>query len=169
MILALLRVLFGFAIACLAAALVQVAFVITPAEIVSLDPGAIPDRLGGAGLLTLLTATHVAIFSAPFGLVVAAVGEWQALRSWIFYTLAGMAIALAGFVAQYASEVGTVTIVNNYALQAYVTTGFVAGFVYWAFSGRYAGGADDRGNDLSAKEQAAAATPISGKPSNLAS
>lgn len=137
----LIRVLFGFVIACLAAALAQVLFVITPDELVGLPAEALSNRMGQVGILTLLSATHFAIFAAPFALVAAALGEWWSLRSWAFYVLAGLAIALGGFVAQLASEVeGQATIVNNYALRAFLVTGVVGGLTYWLFAGRGAGG-----------------------------
>jgi hypothetical protein len=139
MLLSLLRVLFGFVMACLVAGLVQVLFVITPAEIAALEPAAMGERLQGAGLLALLAATHSAVFSAPFALVVTVLGEWQGFRSWIYYSLAGLAIALAGFLAQHTGETTGATIVNDYALRAFLATGFSAGFVYWATAGRWAG------------------------------
>jgi hypothetical protein len=139
MFLSLIRTLFGFAMACLAAALVQVLFVVTPAEIAGLKPTDMADRLSSAGVLVLLAATHTAVFAAPFWLLLAAFGEWLAIRSWIYYALAGIAIAMAGFTAQYASETGSLTIVNDYALRAFLAAGFAAGIVYWLTAGRSAG------------------------------
>lgn len=130
MLVALLRVLLGFAAATLAAGLVQAVF--------ALAPGGLPK---GSDLIeiVLLTATHFAVFSAPFALVAAAVGEWQSIRNWAFYAAGGIAIALAGFMAQYSSESGGPTILNDYAARAFLTPGFVGGFVYWMVSGRLAG------------------------------
>src|SRR5690606_17813540 len=92
------------------------------------------------GTLALLAATHSAIFAAPFVLVACVLGEWQNIRSVVFYTLAGVVIGLAGFLAQYSAEaVGQPTIINNYALKAYLTAGFFAGLAYWLFAGRSAG------------------------------
>lgn len=137
----LIRVLFGFVLACLAAALAQVLFVITPDELATLPTDALTMRSGQVGILALVSATHFAIFAAPFALVVAAFAEWQAIRGWAFYLLVGLAIALAGFIAQYTSEIeGQATIVNNYALRAFLTTGIVGGLVYWLIAGRGAGG-----------------------------
>lgn len=131
MLSALLRVLFGFAVACLAAAAVQVTYAFAPAE----------DTPGPTGLfeLLLLTATHLAVFSAPFTLVAAAVGEWQSIRSWLYYAAAGVGVALAGFLAQYSSESGGPTILNDYALKAFLTPGFFGGLAYWLVAGRRAG------------------------------
>lgn len=132
------RVLLGFVLAALAAGVVKVMFALTPAEVFGGDS----DALGKATFLSLLTATHSAVFAAPFVLVAAAIGEWQGLRNWTYYALAGIAIALAGFIAQQQSEELTQpTIVNNYALTAFLTSGFAAGLVYWLFAGRDAGDA----------------------------
>ena len=131
MILGLLRVLFAFAVACLVAALVQLLFAYGPADYA-------PNREGGLELL-LLTATHFAVFSSPFVLVVAALAEWQSIRNWHYYAVAGIGIAMAGFLAQYSSESNGPTILNDYAVKAFLTPGFIAGFVYWILAGRHAG------------------------------
>lgn len=138
MLLSLVRVLLGFALACLAAGLVQVLFVITPAELARLPTHAVTERVQGAGVLWLLAATQAAVFSVPFALVAGAVAEWQGIRSWIYYALAGAGIALAGFLTQLAGETGALTVVNGYALAAFLATGLAAGLVYWAIAGRKA-------------------------------
>ena len=136
----LFRVLFGFVIACLIAGGSVVAFVITPADIVTLPPELRWDRLGSAGTLSLLAATHAAIFAFPFALTAIAIGEWLSIRSWIYYVLVGIAIAIAGFSAHYLVEVrGEPTIVNDYAVRAFLTLGFFGGFAYWIVAGRRAG------------------------------
>ncbi len=135
MIRALLRVLFGFVIACLVAGLVQVLFVVTPADLASET-----DKVQGAAVLALMAATQSAVFAASFAFLVAVLGEWQAIRNWVFYALAGIAIAFAGFLVQYSGEAGQTTILNDYAFRAFLTTGFVAGFTYWLLAGRNAGG-----------------------------
>jgi hypothetical protein len=139
MLLSLLRVVFGLIVAWLSAALVLVLFVITPAEIAGLEPAAMGERLMGAGILALLAATQMAIFSAPFALLLTGFGEWREVGSWLYYAIGGIAIAMAGFLAQRAAETGEATIVNDYALRAYLAAGFAAGLVYWLVSGRKAG------------------------------
>lgn len=137
----LVRVLFGFIVACLVAGVAIVAFVITPADIASLPSNVRSDRLTNAGMLSLLAATHSAIFAFPWALVAVIIGEWQKVRSWIYYALVGIAIALGGFAAEYMTEVGgEPTIVNDYAFRAFLTVGFFGGFAYWLFAGRRAGG-----------------------------
>jgi hypothetical protein len=133
---AILRVLFGFAIACLTAGLMLVLFVITPADLATES-----DRAQGAAVLALMAATQAAVFSAPFVFLATALGEWQAIRNWVYYALAGIAVAMTGFLVQYSGEPGGQTIMNDYAFKAFLTTGFAAGFVYWAIAGRNAGGA----------------------------
>jgi hypothetical protein len=141
MLSALVRVVFGFIVACLIAGVATVAFVVTPADIATLPADLRPERLGNAGLLSLLAATHSAIFAFPFALIAIGVGEWLCLRSWIYYVVVGIAIALGGFGAEYLNEVaGQPSIVNDYALRAFLTVGFFGGFAYWIAAGRGAGG-----------------------------
>jgi hypothetical protein len=130
-IFSLLRMLLAFAAACLVAALAQVTYALTP--------GALGAEPHGSVELVLLTATHFAVFSSPFALVTAAFGEWQSIRSWLYYAVAGIGIAMAGFLAQYSSEGGGPTILNAYAIKAFLSPGFIAGFVYWIVAGRHAG------------------------------
>ena len=138
MIAIILRVLFGFFLACLAAGLTLVLFVNTPVEL-AMDAG---ERLPEVGRLSLEVATHSAVFSAPFALIGAAIGEWRALRSWTYYALVGVLIAIIGFLVQYSSESGGASILNSYALSAFVVTGLIAGIVYWLAAGNRAGGTD---------------------------
>ena len=99
MILSVLRVLVGFGLACIAGALMQLGFA-TPNDVLTDDP----DKLSWSFEQVLLAATHSAVFSAPFALVAAAIGEWQSIRSWVYYALAGIAISIAGFIALYSGE-----------------------------------------------------------------
>lgn len=139
--LTLLRVLFGFIVACLIAGLATVAFVVTPADIANLPADAQPERLGNAGVLALLTATHSAIFAFPFALIAIGVGELWRVRSWIYYVLVAIAISLGGLAAVYLNEVpGQPSIFNEYALGAFITVGIAAGLAYWLVAGRCAGG-----------------------------
>ncbi len=143
-----LRVLIGFALACIAAALVKLGFA-TPNDVLTSDA----DTLAWSFDQTLLAATHSAVFAAPFALVAAAIGEWQTIRSWVYYALAGIAIAIAGFIALYSGETsGPNSIVNQYATIAFLGSGLVGGWVYWLVSGRNAG------DPLVAEEQMRAAT-----------
>ena len=55
--------------------------------------------------------------------------------------LAGIAIAVIGFLTQHLTEApGQTTILNNYALMAFLTSGFAGGFAYWLVSGRLVAG-----------------------------
>ncbi len=136
----LLRIIFGFILASLVAGVATVAFVITPADIATLSAELRPDRLGNAGVLSLLAATHSAIFALPFALIAIAIAEWQSIRTWIYYVVVGIAIALGGFGAEYLSEVGgQPSIVNDYAARAFLTVGFFGGLAYWLVAGRMAG------------------------------
>ena len=136
-----LRVLFGFVLACLAAGLTLVLFIYTPAELASLNASAAVPRLSEAGLLALAAATHAGVFAAPFALLAALIGEWRRFRNLAYYALFGVGIAGLGFFVQYRSEAGgELSILNTYALSAFALTGLVGGGVYWLGAGRRAGG-----------------------------
>jgi hypothetical protein len=140
------RVAFGFVLACIAAGLVTMMFVNTPADVLAQPVSRLPQTASDTFELALLTATHIAIFAIAFVLITAGVGEWFSIRSLTYYLITGTAIAMLGFVAQYASEVtGQPTILNNYAVKAFLTTGFFAGFVYWLAAGQFAGKAPEDG------------------------
>jgi drug/metabolite transporter (DMT)-like permease len=141
MIKGMLRVIVGFVVACLAAGLTIVLFVYTPLELATEFAG---ERVSEATLLALAAATHSAVFAAPFALIGAGFGEWRRIGSWLYYTLVGIAIAAVGFLAQFWTEAeGEASIVNSYAMTAFIVTGFVAGLVYWLFSGRNASGYEE--------------------------
>jgi hypothetical protein len=132
---AMLRVVIGFIFACLAAGAVQVLFAVTPAELMVAGD----DRVSEAFNWGLLTATQIAVFAAPFALIAAIISEWQGVRSFAFHSIVAMSIAVAGFGLIHATESPTeASIVNSYAMAAYLTSGFIGGFVYWLFAGRWA-------------------------------
>ena len=132
MIAAFARVLAGFILACLTAGLVQVLFIMTPAQLLQLPSQAFQERAAQAGVLSLLAATHAAIFSIAFALIAAGIGELMRVRAAVYYIATGAIIAALGFSAQLASEVaGQPTIFNGYAFVAFITAGALAGFIYW--------------------------------------
>lgn len=136
MIGALVRVIVGFILASLMAGLVFVLFALPPTELAS-DKG---PGLAAFADWSLKSGTQAAIFAAPFALIAAAIGEWQRLRGPGFYILAGILIATAGFLAQHSSETsGQHTVLNGYAIKAFLTSGFFAGLLYWLIAGRVAG------------------------------
>lgn len=132
------RIVFGWALASMAAGLVTVLFVDIDVLTGGLDR--LPKTLSETIDLALLAATHIAIFSSVFVLITALIAEWFSLRALSFYLAVGVAIALLGFSAQYASEVtGQATIFNNYAIKTFLTVGLIGGFVYWLGAGQFAG------------------------------
>lgn len=136
----LLCIITGFALAVVAAAATEVLFAFPPAAMARGGLEALSTWAGEAGILTLAAATHTAIFSFLFAAVAIMIGEWLHRREWTFYVTTGVLIALGGFLSQYAAEKASQpTIVNNYALMAFVTAGAVGGLVYWMFAGRAAG------------------------------
>lgn len=132
MIFTVIRVLAGFIVACLAAAATQVAFVKTT-DLLTVDL----DQLGLAGLLVMAAATQILLFAGLFALVAIVAGEWQRIRNWAFYVLAGLAISIAGFIWVYSTEVAWQP--SNYGLAAFLVSGLAGGGIYWLLAGRYAG------------------------------
>jgi hypothetical protein len=135
-----LRILFGFGLACAAAAVTLVSFVYAPADLPGLSEELSGDRLSEAGLFALLITPHVLLSAAFPALLAAAFAETRKVASWLFYAFAGIATAGAGFLVQYLTEPPTraVSIFQTYALIAFLTAGLIGGLVYWALSGRYA-------------------------------
>lgn len=130
------RILFGFVLACFAAGLTTVLFAVPPQQVIASDP----DQLAQVAEWTSLVATHSAVFAAPFALLGIVIGEWQQVRSFLYYVFLGVAIAGAGFAAQYVGETNVSgTILNSYAGGAFAASGLIAGLVYWLFAGRWAG------------------------------
>ncbi len=140
----LLRVIFGFVLSCLAAGAVQVLFAVTPTELA--DAGW--EYWNQGGVWVLESATIFAVFALPFAAVSALVSEWFGIRSFAYHGFVGIAIAIAGFGLITTGEAeGVPTIVNSYAMAAFLTTGLVAGFTYWLFAGRFAYRSDDDDDD----------------------
>jgi hypothetical protein len=132
--------LIGFAVACLAASVTLVLFVYTPVEFASLPAGMARGRLLEAALFALAVTPHVALFAGLFALIGASLAESRNIDGWSYYLLTGVGIAALGFLAQHLSEPpNEPTILQNYALAAFLTAGGVGGLAYWLCSGRYAG------------------------------
>jgi hypothetical protein len=110
------------------------------------------------------------MFSALFALVAVVIAEWLGKRDWIYYANTGILIAVLGFLAQWASEPtgqNWSVISSSYPLVAFLATGFVGGFVYWMWAGRFAGATANAATGLQpaaepvkvAAEQLKSATP----------
>jgi hypothetical protein len=138
MLLSVVRILAGFALACFAAAATLVLFVYAPADLAGLSADLNGARLSEAGYFALVIAPWVALSAAPLALVGVLVAETYRIAAWPFYLLAGLGTALVGFFVQHSSESrGVPGIFEAYALIAFLTAGLVGGLVYWASSGRY--------------------------------
>jgi hypothetical protein len=134
-----LRLLIGFVLACLAAALTLVAFVYTPTDLAGLPADMSGDRLLEAGAFALAITPHLAVFAALPALIGLSFAEARGIGSWTFYVLIGIGIAVLGFLVQHFTEApGQGTILQNYALIAFLTAGIAGGLVYWFCSGRAA-------------------------------
>jgi hypothetical protein len=161
MVIGALRVLVGFALACLAAGFSMVLFVYTPLELAREHAG---DRILEACLLALAVATHAAIFAAPFALLGASFAEWRRIGGSLYYALLGIAIAAVGFAAQSWTESGGEnggSIRNSYAVMAFLIAGVIAGLVYWLSAGRLASARE--GSRLAPKPSSPSQLPQAGK------
>ena len=138
----LIRVLFGFVVACMAGAATLVLFVYTPAELASLPSDIGTDRVIEAALFALVVAPHVMLFATLPALLSLIYAERNGIGSWGYYVLLGLIVATLGFLAQHFSEApGQATILQNYALTAFLVAGVIGGFAYWLLSGRFAAAA----------------------------
>ncbi len=134
------RVTLGLVAAMLTAAVTVVLFALPSPDPAGTEHAALTRGLGDTIVLVLHAATHVTLFSVWFAIPVIVVGEWFRQRDWTYYTLAGIVIALGGFVAQYAAEnASQPTIANNYALIAFAMAGAIGAFFYWMVAGHNAG------------------------------
>lgn len=132
---AVVRCLLGFAAACLAAGFIQVLFAVTPAELVAAGEA----RWSAAINWAILSSAHIFVFAAPFALISIIISEWLGIRSFAYHTIVAMGIAVAGFGLIMMMETpAEASIVNSYAMAAYLTSGFIAGLVYWLLAGRLA-------------------------------
>lgn len=128
-----IRILFGFIVASLAAGLALVLFVNTPNDLAAELSG---DRISETGVLALAVGTQAAVFAAPFAFIGAALSEWKGYSSWLYSVVVGIIIAAIGFAVQYAGEAdGPYTIFNGYALAAFIVAGVIGGLVYWLLAG----------------------------------
>jgi len=157
---ALFRIIFGLIVASLVGGATQVLFALTPAELAVAGQ----ERWLIAMAWALDAATVIAVLATPLVLLIGLFTEWQGIRSFAFYLLAGIFVALSGFAVLYSGEgPQDPTLANSYAIAAYLTTGFMAGIAYWLVSGRFAGGrrkrrsaADDAARDNDSVSEARA-------------
>ena len=137
-----LRVLIGFAVGCLIGAYTALLFAITPAELTAMPWDGAIDRMAWIADAGWKLAFLFALFSLPVGGIAIAIGELRSIRSGTYYAVAGLAIALAGYVIQASSALlATPMVAVAYSAVAYATTGAIAGSVYWVIAGRKAGSA----------------------------
>jgi hypothetical protein len=133
-----LRILTGFALACLAAAATLVLFVYAPGEWTHLRSDLDGERLSEAGFFTLVIVPHVMLSAVLPALAAATFAETRRITGWMFYVLAGLGTAMTGFVLQLLTEAPyPESIFHAYALIAFLTAGVIGGLVYWASSGRF--------------------------------
>ncbi|MEO1694130.1 MAG: hypothetical protein AAFR55_02710, partial [Pseudomonadota bacterium] len=133
---ALFRIIFGLIVACAIGGATQVLFALTPAELAVAGP----ERWQFALEWFIQSAAVIMLVAAPIVFLIGIFAEIAGIRSFAFYLLAGLFVALAGFAVIYSGEEPNgPTLANSYGIATFLTTGFVAGLSYWLVSGRFAG------------------------------
>jgi hypothetical protein len=137
----LLWVLFAFLVASTAAGLVVTLGLLLPALDDAGSATATPDAVEWiVGISTALIGAEALI---PAMLLIA-LAEGFRLRSFVFYALAGAAIAwYCGWMSGFEGDLGL-----NHAGEVLAASGIAAGLIYWVLAGRRAGAwreADPRG------------------------
>ena len=127
-----LWVLFAFVIASTAAALVVTVGSLEPD---SADAGSGIVLDGAVGLIVAVSAVWItAVTLIPAGLLIA-VAEGLRLRSFIFYALAGAAIACYSGLGR----ISTAELRFDHDSEVLAASGIAAGLIYWLLAGRRAG------------------------------
>ena len=138
MLLRVVRILTGFALASFAAAATLVLFIYAPADWASPGADLTGARLSEAGYFALIVTPWVALSAALPALVGVTIAEARNIAGSTFYVLAGIGTAAVGFLVQHWSEPpGGLGIFQAYALIAFLVAGLIGGLVYWVSSGRY--------------------------------
>src|SRR5262249_36842936 len=97
------------------------------------------DAVVDLWLFALAVTQYCAVFAAPFALLGVMFAERHGIRSWTSNVMAGIVIAGLGVLTRYASEAADgPSIVNTYALSAFLAAGIVLGTAYWVLAGRLA-------------------------------
>ena len=132
------RVFAGYALATLAGAATLTAYFLPNADLAGANPQEVGDWIEHFVSLSGLTWPFIALFAAPFALIGLGVAESRRIRDWTYYALFAIGVAVIGFLAKYGVEPDGAarTILNNFAVMAFLTAGLVAGLVYWLVSGR---------------------------------
>jgi fucose 4-O-acetylase-like acetyltransferase len=102
-----------------------------------------PALQAGAGYGMIVTVPFVALLAGYYGFLPAIpiilVGEALARRDWLFYALAGAAVALMALALARAAQDMSLLGDDAGAAMALLGAGMAAGIVYWAAAGRRAG------------------------------
>ncbi len=136
MVRAVARCFFGFVVACVVCAAVQVSFVLPPTSLAGVGDG----RLTAVAIWMLLATLHSAVFAAPFALVGLIFAERWSWRNPGIYAAFGVAIGLLGLVAQLVKlGISAPLIVLGFMTLVLLIGGGLGGLAYWLVAGRFAG------------------------------
>jgi hypothetical protein len=135
-----LRAICGFFLACFAAGLTLTLFAFPPAAMkMAIEDSS--DAIVDLCLFALAVTQYCALFAAPFALLGVMFAERQGIRSWTSHMIAGMVIAGFAVLIRYASEAaGSPSIINTYAVSAFLAAGIASATTYWILAGRFSTG-----------------------------
>ena len=130
-------VIFSFVFACLAAALVMTLAIVLPDRVISFDD---PGAYQSFAVVVGLAATLFSVFAMFPAMIIIAIAEGLRLRSVLFYTIAGGALALvATFGWEFAGTGAGPKEALGSGREMLAAAGILAGFFYWLLAGRNAG------------------------------
>lgn len=132
-----IRILSGYALACLTSAIVLAMIFAVPARLSSSRPQwQAGGLLGDVAALTIFIApTIVALTLLPAALFVWW-AEKRGVRRFIAYAGAGMAMAVLGSTVFFWKVDGTTLLGTVFRSTCFILAGFVAGATYWLVAGR---------------------------------
>ena len=86
-----------------------------------------------------ISAIAITVLAAPAAIIAIITAEYYAIKSWSYYAVFGAGSGLVLFVI-FLTQIMTIN--SLYVALTVLVSGLVAGFVYWHFAGRHAGGWD---------------------------
>ena len=133
------RMLIGYLLACVGAAMALGLFAFSPPSIEAFFDQ-LPDVAEKAWGIVFYLAGAIALLGAVPAVIAFQYAESHSIRSWVYYEIVGAAVAVSLYWLAHGTE--TVPLRsegNTYSTIAMAVSGAILGLLYWLFSGRYAG------------------------------
>lgn len=136
-LLRLLVILFGYAVATLAASLFLNVLLLSALDV---SPGETPVAAGSLLFAVPVVALFVAYFAFLPAILMVLLGELLGKRDWLFYALSGALVAAVVIgLANGSPGAGYDVAADPAFLLAVIATGIFGGMAYWLVAGRGAG------------------------------